>query len=124
MARKLKVTLSDEEDEFLASKLISSSQAWNRIIEHFKMLMVFVPVMTIVVAMAWKAYGEPTIKTIAKKEMAPILKDVKLNTVYVKDMKFTMAQILLILEKTTDKAVIKEVREETERFKPKFRETP
>lgn len=93
----------------MASKIqeVNTAKAWSIVLGQLKSVAFMVPVMTALFLFAWTTYGKP------------IVKEVKNNTKHVEDMKFSIAQILLILEKTTDKKIIDEVRKETEIFKPK-----
>lgn len=102
-------------------KVLSNSQAWDSVIKQLKSMAIYIPVMLIVLTMTWKTYGEPLVKEIVSREIGPALMEVQRNTANAEEIKFTMAQILLIMEKTTDIAIIEEVKRETERFKPKAR---
>ena len=64
-------------------------------------------------------WAEDKVEIKIKLETEPIAKQVKELKSEVVQITFDSKQILLILEKTTDKRIIKEVREETEKFRPK-----
>ena len=91
----------------MATKEMTTAKAWSTVFGQLKGVAPIATVMIGLFMFAWTAYGKP------------IVKEVKNNTTNVEDIKFSIAQILLILEKTTDKKIVDEVRKETERFKPK-----
>ena len=116
---KLVQIIDDEEGLDMNKKqLITATQAWGVLIAQGKTAIFYVPVMMILLTMAWKTYGEPKIREITTEQLAPIEKEVQNNQYNVADIKFSMAQILLIMQKTTDQRIIDEVTRETEIFKP------
>jgi hypothetical protein len=95
------------------------TESWITFFTQAKSLIVLVPTITGLLTVVWTAYAQPAVKEIAKKEVEPVTVAVKENASNIETIKFTMSQILLILEKTTDLSIIAEVKKETERFKPK-----
>lgn len=98
---------------------ITGDQVVIYIKKHIGNLMFMAPALGFLLSMVVATWGQPYLEKQIKKKTDPIQKAVNTNTQLHKETKFTMAQILLILEKTNDKSLIDEVKAETERFRPK-----
>lgn len=84
-----------------------------------------IPIFIALLTMSWNTYGEPRVRAIAKKEVKHIADkadsltlSVDENKRHVKEINFSLKQVLLIMEKTNDPEIIAEVKRETNRFKP------
>jgi len=73
----------------------------------------------------WEVFGEEKTREVAKAELKPLEEKVDSNTVQIKkldgkisDIDFQTKKILLILEKTSSKRVVRDVEREVERFRP------
>ena len=102
----------------LSQNKITGAQAWGFVGNQAKNLVVLLPILTLIGSMVLATYGEPFVKAIVKKETDTIVKEVKKNTKQSKLNGFSISQILLILEMTTDSSVVEEVKKKTARFKP------
>lgn len=79
-----------------------TSQAWESVLKLVKEITIIVPILIVLFILVWKAYGIDKIKEISQVE----------------SLGFKIEQILSILKKSTDKKIIEEVMEESERYRP------
>lgn len=98
---------------------ITGAQVFGWFMTHLKLAPGFAFIFGIVGILIWELWAEGKVEIKIKAETEPIAKQVKELTAELVQVTFDSKQILLILEKTTDKRIIKEVREETEKFRPK-----
>ncbi len=73
----------------------------------------------------WKVFGEEKTREVVKQELDPLETKVDTNIVKIEalkkkvdDIDFQTKKILLILEKTNSKKIIRDVEREVERFRP------
>jgi len=99
-------------------EVYTAKDFWQFAYDHAKMVPTVMGIITVVGFMSWKAYGEERLQAEIEKKIAPIRKDVKENSEKLESVDFATKQILLIMQKTTDKKIIEEVKQETEQFRP------
>jgi len=103
----------------------TAADFWKYAFAHAKMVPTVMGILGFLSVVGWKAYGQDKLQEEIDKKIAPVIKDIKSNSTDIKKnsdqleiVDFTTKQILLIMQKTTDKDIIAEVKEETEQFRP------
>ncbi len=90
--------------------------------EHIKMLTIISPVLTLIMLMLWNTYAQPKVDLTTKNAIAPLEKRISYLEVTQEEQGFYTKQILSILMKTTDTNIIRQVKLETEQYRPRKKE--